>query len=193
PVLTFIGRVLFGRACNDFNCGLRGFRRDAALRLRLQSPGMEFASEMIIKALIHRFRLTEVPTTLSPDGRGRPPHMRSWRDGWRHLRFLLLFSPRWLFFYPGCLLFLCGLAAMGWLLPGPRQVGRVGFDVHTLLYASLAVVLGYQTMLYWMFVRIYGAREGIVPSDPWFRSIAGLYTLEAGLICGGGMLLAGIA
>src|SRR5262249_5921213 len=147
----------------------------------------------VVKATIRGLKITEVPTTLSPDGRARPPHLRSWRDGWRHLRFLLLFSPRWLFFYPGCLLFLWGLAAMAWLPPGPGEVGSVGFDVHPLLYASLGLVLGYQTMLYWMFVRIYGAREGIVPSDPWFRSIAGLYTLEAGLICGGAMLLAGIA
>jgi len=193
PVLSAIGRAFFHSPVRDFHCGLRGFRRDAILALDLQSQGMEFASEMVVKATIRGLRISEVPTTLSPDGRDRPPHLRSWRDGWRHLRFLLLFSPRWLFFYPGCLLFLCGLAVMAWLLPGPRQIGGVGFDVHTLFYASLAVVIGYQTMLYWMFVRIYGAREGIVPSDPWFRSIAGVYTLEAGLICGSAMLLAGIA
>ena len=193
PVLSAIGRAFFRSPVRDFHCGLRGFRRDAILALDLQSQGMEFASEMVVKATIRGLRVSEVPTTLSPDGRGRPSHLRSWRDGWRHLRFLLLFSPRWLFFYPGCLLFLCGLAVMAWLLPGPRRIGLVGFDVHTLFYASLAVVIGYQTMLYWMFARIYGAREGIVPSDPWFRSIAGVYTLEAGLICGSVMLLAGIA
>jgi hypothetical protein len=154
---------------------------------------MEFASEMVVKATIRGLKVSEVPTTLSPDGRGRPSHLRSWRDGWRHLRFLLLFSPRWLFFYPGCALFLCGLAAMAWLLPGPRQIGPVGFDIHTLFYASVAVVVGYQTMLYWMFVRIYGAREGFVPSDPWFRSLVGVYTLEAGLIGGAVMMLCGIA
>ena len=192
PVLSAIGRAFFHSPVRDFHCGLRGFRREAILGLDLQSPGMEFASEMVVKATIRGLRISEVPTTLSPDGRGRPPHLRSWRDGWRHLRFLLLFSPRWLFFYPGCLLFLCGLAVMAWLLPGPRQIGGVGFDVHTLFYASLAVVVGYQTMLYWMFVRIYGAREGIVPSDPWFRSIAGVYTLEAGLICGAVLMLCGI-
>jgi glycosyltransferase involved in cell wall biosynthesis len=193
PVLSAIGRAFFHSPVRDFHCGLRGFRREAILGLDLQAPGMEFASEMIVKATLQGLKISEVPTTLSPDGRGRPPHLRSWRDGWRHLRFLLLFSPRWLFFYPGCLLFLCGLLVMGWLLPGPRQVGGVAFDIHTLFYASLAMVVGYQTMLYWMFARIYGAREGIVPSDPWFRSIVGLYTLEAGLICGGGLMLAGIA
>jgi glycosyltransferase involved in cell wall biosynthesis len=193
PVLSAIGRAFFRSPCRDFHCGLRGFRRDAILALDLQAPGMEFASEMVVKATIAGLRITEVPTTLSPDGRGRPSHLRSWRDGWRHLRFLLLFSPRWLFFYPGCLLFLSGLLAMAWLLPGPRRVGPIAFDIHTLFYASLAVVVGFQSMLFWMFVRIYGASEGIVPSDPWFRSIAGVFTLEAGLISGAAMLLGGIA
>jgi glycosyltransferase involved in cell wall biosynthesis len=193
PVLSAIGRIFFHSPCRDFHCGLRGFRRDAILALDLQSPGMEFASEMVVKATIRGLSITEVPTILSPDGRGRRSHLRSWRDGWRHLRFLLLFSPRWLFFYPGYLLFLVGLAAMAWLLPGPQQVGSVAFDIHTLFYASLAVVVGFQSMLFWVFTRIYGAREGIVPSDPWFRSIVGVYTLEAGLICGGAMLLGGIA
>ncbi len=117
-----------------------------------------------------------------------------WRDGWRHLRFaFLLFAPRWLFFYPGYALFVVGLAVMAWLLPAPRQIGRVAFDIHTLFYASLAVVVGVQSMLFWLFARIYGAHEGIVPSDPWFRSLVGIFTLEVGLICGGAMLLSGIA
>ena len=193
PVLSAIGRAFFRSPCRDFHCGLRGFRREAILALDLQSPGMEFASEMVVKATIRGLGIAEVPTTLSPDGRGRRSHLRSWRDGWRHLRFLLLFSPRWLFFYPGCAVFLAGLAAMVWLLPGPRRVGAVTFDIDTLFYASLALVVGFQSMLFWVFVRIYGAREGIVPSDPWFRSIVGVYTLEAGLICGGALLLGGIA
>jgi glycosyltransferase involved in cell wall biosynthesis len=193
PVLSALGRAFFRSPCRDFHCGLRGFRREAILALDLQSPGMEFASEMVVKATIRGLAIAEVPTTLSPDGRGRRSHLRSWRDGWRHLRFLLLFSPRWLFFYPGCALFLVGLAAMAWLLPAPRRVGAVTFDIDTLFYASLALVVGFQSMLFWVFVRIYGAREGIVPSDPWFRSIVGVYTLEAGLICGGAMLLGGIA
>jgi hypothetical protein len=182
PVLSSIGRVFFGTPCRDFHCGLRGFRRDAILDLDLQSPGMEFASEMVVKATIQRLTIAEVPTTLSPDGRSRPPHLRSWRDGWRHLRFLLLFSPRWLFFYPGSCLFMVGLAAMVGLLPQPRSVGSVTFDIHTL----------FQCMLFWLFVRIYGAREGIVPSDPRLRSIVSVCTLEAGLICAAVMLLAGL-
>jgi len=135
--------------------------------------------------------LTEVPTTLSPDGRGRPPHLRSWRDGWRHLRFLLLFSPRSLFLYPGFGLFAVGCLAMAWLLPQPRHLGSVGFDVHTLLYASAAVVVGFQSMMFWVFAKVYGMRERIVPPDPWFRSFMSVITLEAGLIVGAVLLLGG--
>ncbi len=192
PVLSAIGRIFFRSPCSDFHCGLRGFRRDAILSLDLQAPGMEFASEMVVKATIRGLAIAEVPTTLSPDGRSRPPHLRSWRDGWRHLRFLLLFSPRWLFFYPGCSVFLTGIAAMLWLLPKPRSIGPVGFDIHTLFYASLAVVVGFQCMMFWMFARIYGAREGIVPSDRSFESVIGLFTLETGLVCAAVMLLLGI-
>jgi glycosyltransferase involved in cell wall biosynthesis len=192
PVLSAIGRVFFRTPCKDFHCGLRGFRRDAILGLDLQSPGMEFASEMVVKATIHRLPIAEVPTTLSPDGRNRPPHLRSWRDGWRHLRFLLLFSPRWLFLYPGCCLFLLGLAGTIGLLPHPRSIGSITFDIHTLFYSSLAVVIGFQCMTFWLFVRIYGAHEGIVPSDPRFRSIVSAFTLEAGLICATMVLMMGL-
>jgi len=192
PVLSTIGRMFFQSPCRDFHCGLRGFRRDAILALDLQAPGMEFASEMVVKATIRRLKITEVPTTLSCDGRDRASHLSTWRDGWRHLRFLLLFSPSWLFLYPGALLFLSGVAGMAWLLPAPRQVGTVGLDIHTLFYASLAVVVGSQLIMFWMFARIYGAREGIVPSDPRFRSIVGVFTLETGLICAAAMLLGGV-
>jgi glycosyltransferase involved in cell wall biosynthesis len=192
PVLSAVGRIFFGSPCGDFHCGLRGFRRDAILGLDLQAPGMEFASEMVVKATIQRLRITEVPTTLSPDGRNRPPHLRSWRDGWRHLRFLMLFSPRWLFLYPGFAMFVAGLLIMAWLLPQPQRVGGVTFDIHTLFYASLAVVIGFQSIVFWIFVKIYGAREGIVPPDPWFRSVVSIYTLEAGLIAGAALLLLGI-
>ncbi len=124
PVLSTIGRVFFGGPVRDFHCGLRGFDRDAIRALDLRAPGMEFASEMVVKATVQGLRVTEVPTTLSPDGRSRPPHLRSWRDGWRHLRFLLVFCPRWLFLYPGAGLFLAGLLAMALLLPGPAASGR---------------------------------------------------------------------
>ncbi len=182
PVLTGIGRLLFRSPCGDFHCGLRGFDRAAILSLDLQTQGMEFASEMVIKATVSRLRLTEVPTTLSPDGRSRPPHLRSWRDGWRHLRFLLLFSPRWLFLYPGVAALVAGLAVMACLLPGPKSLFGATFDIHTLLYASLAVSVGYQSVLFWVFAKVYGMREGIVPPDPWFRGIIDVATLERGLI-----------
>jgi glycosyltransferase involved in cell wall biosynthesis len=192
PLLTAVGRLFFRSGCGDFHCGLRGFDRDAILGLDLQASGMEFASEMVVKATIAKLRLTEVPTTLSPDGRTRPSHLRSWRDGWRHLRFLLLFSPRSLFLYPGFALFIVGCLAMAWLLPQPRRVGSVGFDVHTLLYASLAVVVGFQSMMFWVFAKVYGMRERIVPPDPWFRSLMSVVSLEAGLIIGAALLLGGL-
>jgi glycosyltransferase involved in cell wall biosynthesis len=193
PVLSTIGRVFFRSPCGDFHCGLRGFERTAVLALDLQAPGMEFASEMVVKATIRKLRIAEVPTTLSPDGRSRPPHLKSWRDGWRHLRFLLLFSPRWLFLFPGATLFLFGLAMMIWLLPAPRSVAGVTLDIHTLFYAALAVVVGFHSMLFWVFAKVYGMREGIVPPDPHFTAMMRLATLEAGLIVGGVLLLFGLA
>ncbi len=193
PVLTAVGRMFFRSPCGDFHCGLRGFQRDAILALDLQAPGMEFASEMVVKATIQQLRITEVPTTLSPDGRSRAPHLKSWRDGWRHLRFLLLFSPRWLFLYPGATLFLAGVAMMIWLLPAPRMVGSVTLDIHTLFYAALAVVVGVHSMLFWLFTKTYGMREGIVPPDPRFSAIMRSFTLEVGLIAGGLLLLIGVA
>ncbi len=192
PVLTGIGRLFFRSPSGDFHCGLRGFDREAILGLDLQTSGMEFASEMVIKATIGRLRITEVPTTLSPDGRSRPPHLRSWRDGWRHLRFLLLFSPRWLFLYPGLAAVGIGALLMLWLLPGPRRVSGITFDIHTLLYASLAISVGYQAIQFWTFAKLYGMREGIVPPDPSFRRFMGIATLERGLIAGLFLLVLGL-
>ena len=192
PVLTTIGRIFFHSPCGDFHCGLRGFDREAILSLDLQAPGMEFASEMVVKATIHGLNIAEVPTTLSPDGRSRPPHLRSWRDGWRHLRFLLLFSPRWLFLYPGLGLLLTGLAAMAWLLPGPRAVAGIVFDIHTLFYASLAVVVGFHSALFYLFARLYGMREGLAPPDARFLALTRRLTLEAGLLTGLGLLVVGL-
>ena len=192
PVLTLIGRVLFGGACHDFNCGLRGFRREAALRLRLQSPGMEFASEMIVKALIHGFRLTEVPTTLAPDGRGRPPHMRSWRDGWRHLRFYLLFSPRALFLYPGAALFMLGVLLSGRLFWGDLTLGSITLSYHTLIFTSAAAVIGWQMMFFWVFAKLVAMHNGLLRQDgmfDWFRSRV---SMEAGALCGAVLILGGV-
>ncbi|WP_270934820.1 glycosyltransferase family 2 protein [Falsiroseomonas oryzae] len=193
PVLTGIGRLLFRSPVGDFHCGLRGFDRAAMLRLDLRATGMEFASEMVVKATVQRLRITEVPTTLSPDGRSRPPHLRSWRDGWRHLRFLLLFSPRGLFLYPGAAMFALGGLLTAWLLPAPRMVGGVTFDIHTLLYAALLLVVGMHFMLFWVFAKIYGMREGIVPPDPGFTGWLARLQLERVLIAAGILVLAGLA
>ncbi len=166
PVLSFIGRLFFPSAIGDFHCGLRGFSRESALRLNLQATGMEFASEMVVKATLWGQDISEVPTTLKKDGRSRPPHLRSWRDGWRHLRFLLLFSPRWLFFLPGAFLFLLGLVAGAVVEAGPVSIGNVTFDVDTLVAASAMVVIGFQATLFWMFTRVYAGAEGFLPSEP---------------------------
>src|SRR5689334_11859558 len=193
PVLTGIGRLLFRSPCRDFHCGLRGFSKEAALKMDLRTPGMEFASEMVVKATLNKLRIIEVPTTLSPDGRSREPHLRSWRDGWRHLRFLLLYSPRWLFFYPGALLMLVGLAVGLWLLPGPRAVGGVTFDVHTLLYAAAAVLVGFQAVNFAVFTKIFGVTSGLLPRDAKLERAFKYVTLESGLVTGVVLFLTGLA
>jgi glycosyltransferase involved in cell wall biosynthesis len=192
PLLTGIGRLLFRSPSGDFHCGLRGFRRDAVLSLDLTSTGMEFASEMVVKATLRKLRITEVPTTLSPDGRSRPPHLRSWRDGWRHLRFLLLFSPIWLFFYPGLLLLLFGLATMLWLLPHQRSAGSVAFGVNTLVFAAAAIVCGFQAVVFYMFAKTYAIRSGLLPEDRVVARLRDVLRLEIGLIAGSLCIIAGL-
>ncbi len=182
PVLSFIGRRLFRIPVRDFHCGMRGFRTQAIRDLALQTSGMEFASEMVIKAAMAGLTITEIPTTLRPDGRDRPPHLRSWRDGWRHLRYMLLFSPRWLFFYPGLLLFISGLAGSLWLLPGTRVVGGVGFDIHSLLYASAASVVGTQMLLFGVLMRCTGSCLGMLPESRLTRWLTSRFRLELGLL-----------
>lgn len=184
PVLTTLGRLFFGSPCGDFHCGLRGFSKAAVMKLNLRTTGMEFASEMIVKATLQGMRIAEVPTTLSPDGRSRPPHLRTWRDGWRHLRFLLLYCPRWLFLYPGALLMVLGLAGWVWLMPGPQTIGNVSFDVHTILYAALAITIGFQAINFAAFTKIYAISEGLLPEDPGLQKIFRYITLEVGLIIG---------
>jgi len=193
PVLTGIGRLFFRSPCGDFHCGLRGFSKAAIESLELRTTGMEFASEQVVKASLRKLRITEVPTTLSLDGRSRPPHLRSWRDGWRHLRFLLLYSPRWLFLYPGLLLMLIGALAGGWLLLGPRVVDGITFDVHTLLYAALAIIMGYQTVNFAVFTKVFGITEGLLPEDPRLNRLFQHVTLETGLIAGVLLFLGGLA
>jgi glycosyltransferase involved in cell wall biosynthesis len=193
PILTGIGRLFFGTSIGDFHCGLRGFSKAAVEKMDVHTTGMEFASEMIVKASLLKMRITEVPTTLSPDGRSRAPHLRRWRDGWRHLRFMLLYSPRWLFLYPGLLLMLIGLLAGAWLLPGPRRGGNVMFDVHTLLYAAMAVLLGFQSVVFAVFSKVFGMSEGLLPPDPRLDRLFKLVTLETGLLVGFALMTLGVA
>jgi glycosyltransferase involved in cell wall biosynthesis len=171
PALSFIGRRLYGTPCGDIYCGLRGFDREKIGALDIRSPGMEFAIEMIVKATMQGLRVTEVPTTLSPDAEGRVPHLNTWKDGWKSLRLLLLYSPRWLFLYPGLFLFVVGLAGMLWLIPGERSIGGVGFDVSTLLYFSLAVTVGLQAIYFFLTARWFGISEGLLPEDPLIRRV----------------------
>jgi hypothetical protein len=193
PVLTRIARLFYWNPdCNDFHCGLRGFSKSAAVAMDLRTTGMEFASEMVVKAALGSMNITEVPTTLSPDGRSRPPHLRSWRDGWRHLRFLLLYSPRWLFMYPGLGLIAVGLLTGLWLLPGPRTIGGITLDVHTLLYAATAIVVGFQAVTFAVFTKIFAISEGLLPEDPRLNKLYRYITLEVGLIAGAVLLLIGL-
>ena len=193
PVLSAAGRILYGSAAGDFHCGLRGFDRDAILGLDLHLPGMEFASEMVVKATIAKLRVREVPTTLSKDGRSRPPHLRSWRDGWRHLRFLLLLSPNWLFLYTGVTMLTFGLVLMLAIEVGPLHLLGTTFDIDTLLYASLLLTLGYQSVLFWVFCKTLNITIGVLPPDPVFNRLHERLTLERGLVLALLLLAAGLA
>ena len=184
PLLSLMGRMFFSSAIGDFHCGLRGIDRTAALKLGLQAPGMEFASEMIVKATLAGWRIAEVPTTLSSTGRSRPPHLRSWRDGWRHLRFLLLMSPRWLMLYPGTCLIAIGVAAQIAIARGPIVVSGIGFGIHTMLYAGGAVILGVQLVLFSVLARAIGVLKNVLPMRPAFSRFLRLFTLERGILLG---------
>ncbi len=193
PILTWTGRLFFKAPCGDFHCGLRGFSRAAYELMDLRTTGMEFASEMVVKATLFKMRIEEVPTTLSPDRRNRPPHLRSWRDGWRHLRFLLLYSPRWLFLYPGLALMLLGTLAGLLLLPGPRTIAGIQFDVHTLLYAAMAVLLGFQSIVFATFTKVFAISEGLLPEDPRLTKLFRYVKLETGLLAGFALIVLGFA
>ena len=193
PVLSWLARLFFKSDIGDFHCGLRGFRRDAILALNLQTTGMEFASEMIVKATLRGLKIKEVPTILYPDGRTRPPHLRTWSDGWRHLRFLLLYSPRWLFFYPGLALTVLGILISAFLLPGPRRVGNVTLDINTLMYASLLTIVGVQAVLFSLFTYVFGINSGLLPRDPLTERLVHRIGLEKGILFSLGMILLGFA
>lgn len=193
PALTWLGRLFFRSPVGDFYCGLRGFRKDAYERLGLRTTGMEFATEMIVKATLLKLQIAEVPTTLSPDGRSRPPHLRTWRDGWRTLRFFLLYSPRWLFLYPGLAFMMIGVLLGLWLLPSPRAMGGVTLDVHTMLYSAAFVLLGFQAITFAVFTKFFAVSEGLLPPDPTLDKLFQYITLEVGLAIGALLATAGLA
>ena len=192
PVLSFAGRLFFPSRVGDFHCGLRGFRRESAIALGLQATGMEFASEMVVKATLANQLITEVPTTLAKDGRSRRPHLNTWRDGWRHLRFLLLFSPHWLFFVPGLGLGAAGLVIGGIISARPLAIGEVRFDVDTLVLASALVVSGFQSVLFWVFARVYAGSEGFLPNEPYVQRVLAKLSLERGIVLGSIIGIAGL-
>lgn len=191
PILSGIGQLLFRTPIRDFHCGMRGFTREAFLAMDLRTTGMEFASEMVIKATLLKMDIREVPATLDKDGRSRPPHLRPWRDGWRHLRFMLLFSPNWLFFYPGLLVMVAGIVLGGGLLAAPVHVGGLRLSVGTLIYCVTMVEVGFQAVLFALLSRVYAVQEGLVPQSARMRLADRMFTLESGLLAGLGLVVLG--
>jgi len=193
PVFSMMARHMFRSPVHDVYCGLRAFTKEFYDRLDLRCTGMEFATEMIIKAGVYGARVVEVPITLSPDGRkSHAPHLKTFRDGWRTFRFFLMYSPRWLFLYPGILLVLVGLVGYGLAMPGVT-IGSVTFDAHTLLFASLAILLGYQSIVFAIFTKTFAISEGLLPEDTRLAQLFELVNLEKGLLAGAGALLIGLA
>lgn len=191
PILSWIARLFFKSKIGDFHCGLRGFRKDALRALNLQTTGMEFASEMIVKAVMKGMKIKEVPIILYPDGRTRPPHLRTWSDGWRHLRFLLLYSPRWLFLYPGLFLMIFGSLISVFLINGPQRFGSITLDINTLLYAALLIVMGAQSVLFSLFTYVFGINTGLLSKDRTTEKLVRHIGLEKGILIGLGMILLG--
>ena len=192
PLLSFIGRLFFKIPIHDFHCGLRGFNVQTIRALDLQTAGMEFASEMVVRAALEKLKVVEVPTTLAPDGRSRPPHLRTWRDGWRHLKFLLIYCPRWLFLYPGAFLLAVGAAVAGLLLPGPVWVGEVGFENKTFIAGCLCLLVGVQSVTFALQVRRYASRQGYLPRHPRYATLLDRLTLERLALAALGLFVCGV-
>ncbi|WP_046755889.1 glycosyltransferase family 2 protein [Kordia jejudonensis] len=192
PVLSFIGRLFFNIKIGDFHCGLRGFSKEAFARMNLNTTGMEFASEMIVKSKLNGLSIAEVPTILHPDGRSRPPHLNTWRDGWRHLRFLLLYSPRWLFLYPAIVMILVGTILSTILIIQPITFAGIVFDVHTLLYTASSVVVGFQFLAFYALTKIFAVENGLLPKSDRYDNLFKYFNLEKGLIAGFLILALGI-
>ena len=191
PSLSFIGRLFFKCPAHDFHAGLRAFTKEALEKMELQTTGMEFASEMVIKATLKKFRIAEVPITLHKDGRSRPPHLKPWRDGWRHLRFMLIYSPRWLFLVPGLAVSGAGMVLSAVLAAEDVQVGGIQLNVGSLMMACMAIVVGFQLMAFAFFTKVFAIAEGLLPEDPKLTRVFKIFTLEKGLIAGLLVLLAG--
>jgi glycosyltransferase involved in cell wall biosynthesis len=192
PVLTGLGKLFFKSKCGDFHCGMRGFSRESYERMDVRSTGMEFASEMVVKATLLRMKVSEIATTQLPDGRKGAPHLRTWQDGWRHLRFLLMFSPRWLFLYPGMFLIVLGSLGGAWLLPHPRDLMGVNLDARMLVYAFAAVLLGFQIVAFAVFTKVFAISEGLLPDDPRVTRAFRYITLEVGLAVGAALVALGV-
>jgi glycosyltransferase involved in cell wall biosynthesis len=191
PVLTFIGRLFFKCPAHDFHCGLRGYTKDAFETMDLQTTGMEFASEMVIKATFKKLKMTEVPVTLSKDGRSRPPHLKPWRDGWRHLRFMLLFSPRWLFLVPGLVMFVLGFDLAAILSVTEIPIGRITLNVGTLMMSCMLAIVGFQLVAFAFFTKVFAIAEGLLPDDPRLSRVLKFLTLEKALVASVGILILG--
>ncbi|MCK7591500.1 glycosyltransferase family 2 protein [Subsaxibacter sp. CAU 1640] len=192
PVLSFLGRLFFRIDIGDFHCGLRGFSKEAYQQMNLKTTGMEFASEMIVKSKLKNLKITEVPTTLSPDGRSRKPHLKTWSDGWRHLRFLLLYAPNWLFLYPAIVMMLFGLSISGVLIMQPIHINGLIFDIHTLLYSSSLFFIGFQFIVFYGLTKIYAVENDLLPMSDRYSRLFRLINLEKGLIVGGIILILGL-
>lgn len=192
PVLSFIGRVLYHSNIKDFHCGLRGYNRESILKLNLHTTGMEYASEMVVQATLHKLKICEVPTTLRKDGRDRPPHLRSWSDGWRHLTFLLMHSPNWLFLYPGLIFFIIGLVFSIVLTIGPVTLGSTTFSINTLLYSAMSTILGLQLILFFVLTKKYAAKTKFIPITKFDKKLI-KFTMNKGILVGACLLFLGIA
>ncbi len=192
PVLSFIGRLFFHSPVTDFHCGLRSFTKKAFEEMDLRTTGMEFASEMVIKASLLKMHITEIPITLYKDGRSRPPHLRSWRDGWRHLRFMFMYSPKWLFLLPGFLLLLSGTVAFLTLMKAPLTVGNITFDTNTLLVSAMAILVGFQLIAFYFFTKTFAITENLLPEDHLLKRLFTVINLEMGIVTGLSLSVGGI-
>jgi hypothetical protein len=184
PVLSFLGRLFFNSKIGDFHCGLRGFTKEAYQKLELTTSGMEFASELIVKAHLNNLTIAEVPTVLHKDGRNRKPHLNTWQDGWRHLRFLLLYSPKWLFFYPSIFMMLAGFIISLSLIITPIKIGNIVFDVHTLLYSTSLFIIGFQFFVFYGLTKVFAVTHKLLPKSDRYDTIFKYISLEKGIIIG---------